>query len=257
MSERVATLSIRTPEGVLFSQLLAGPVTRFLAWSIDFVVVFSVVYLVQILVTLLTLLSPGVFEALGVLLFFAISIGYAMVLEWYWRGQTLGKRILRLRVVDAEGLHLKPGQIIVRNVLRFVDMLPAFYMVGGLAVFLSRKAQRLGDLAANTVVIRMPKLSEPNLARILSDKYNSLRDYPHLEGRLRQRVNPVEAAVALQALNRRDTLDDEARLELFHDIAEHFKRKVPFPDEVVRDIADEQYVQNVVEIIYRPRRPQT
>jgi len=253
MSERVTTLSIRTPEGVLFSQLLAGPLTRFLAWLIDFACLSTVLYVAQLLISLFAMLSPALAKAIGVLLFFSFSIGYPMVLEWFWRGQTLGKRILRLRVVDADGLHLKPGQIVVRNVLRFIDMLPAFYLVGGLSVFLSRKAQRLGDLAANTVVIRLPRISEPNLAPMLSDKYNSLRSHPHLEGRLRQRVTPVEAAIALQALNRRRTLDDNARVELFREIADHFKSKVAFPEEIVRDIADEQYVQNVVDIIYRPR----
>src|SRR5262249_58768067 len=62
--------------------------------------------------------------------------------EWYWRGQTVGKRMLRLRVVDRQGLRLQPSQIITRNLLRFVDGLPAFYMLGGLTSLLNRQIGR-------------------------------------------------------------------------------------------------------------------
>jgi hypothetical protein len=186
--------------------------------------------------------------------YFAISIGYGILLEWIWRGQTLGKRILRLRVMDAEGLRLQVNQIVMRNLLRFVDMLPAFYLVGGIAAFVNRRGQRLGDLAANTVVVRNPKLSEPDLEQLLAGKYNSLRDYPHLEARLRQRVSPAEAAIAMRALLRRDGLDPRARVELFSELAEHFRTLVNFPSEAIEGMPDEQYVRNVVDVLYRARR---
>lgn len=250
---RTNTLLIRTPEGIVFSQLLAGPVTRFLAWAIDFIIILLVTSLLNAMVSLLSLISLDLAQALSILLLFVISIGYGMFFEWYWRGQTFGKRMLRLRVVDAHGLRLHFGQIVIRNLLRFVDCLPAFYLVGGLACLLSRKAQRLGDVAANTVVIRLPKAAEPDLDQIMAGKYNSLRDHPHLEARLRQRATPAEASVALQAVLRRDLLEPSARIELFAAIADHFRAQVPFPPEATEGITDEQYVRNVVDVLYRPR----
>ena len=176
-----------------------------------------------------------------------------MATEWAWRGQTIGKRLLRLRVMDAQGLRLQFHQVLLRNLLRFVDMLPALYLVGGLACLFSRRAQRLGDLAANTVVVHSAKYTEPDLDQLLAGKFNSLRQYPHLEARLRQRVSPAEARLALQALVRRDELDPAARVELFAELAEHFKSIVTFPPEAVEAMPDEQYIRNVVDILFRTR----
>jgi len=185
--------------------------------------------------------------------FFVISFGYAMFLEWVWRGQTVGKRALHLRVVDAEGMRLQFNQIVVRNLLRFVDALPVFYFVGGLTCWLNSKCQRLGDIAANTVVIRAPRIAEPDLDQVLAGKFNSLRQFPHLAARLRQNVSPAEANMALNVLLRRDEFDPDARVELFGELAAYFRVKVEFPTEATDGVADEQYLRNVVDVIYRTR----
>src|SRR4051812_16640921 len=100
------TLLIKTPEGVLFSQLLAGPVTRFTAWMIDLVCIMTITSALGMIIGFLSVFSFGVAQAIQIILFFVISVGYSIALEWYWRGQTVGKRLLRLRVVDAQGLRL-------------------------------------------------------------------------------------------------------------------------------------------------------
>ncbi len=253
---RTNTLLIRTPEGVVFSQLLAGPMSRFLAWLIDLFVVIMLASMLGVVLALLHFISLGLAEAASLLIQFVLMIGYGIYCEWSWRGQTLGKRMMRLRVVDAQGLRLQFSQVVIRNLLRVVDMLPLFYLVGGVACVVSRRAQRLGDLAANTIVIRIPKVTEPNLDQLAAGKFNSLRGYPHLEARLRQRVSAQEAALALQALVRRDLLDPPARVELFAQLAEHFRAKVQFPPEATEGLTDEQYVRNIVESLYRPSRGQ-
>jgi len=248
------TLLIATPEGIVFSQLLAGPVTRFAAWIVDVLCVGMVSSALGMVIGFLSIVSIGVAQAIQIVLFFVISLGYRMALEWFWRGQTVGKRMLRLRVVDAQGLRLSFSQIVIRNLLRFVDALPVCYLVGGIACLVSRQAQRLGDFAANTVVIRNPKLAQPDLDQLLSGKYNSFREHPHLEGRLRQRVSPAEAGLALQSLLRRDQLEPQARIELFSQLADHFRTKAEFPPETTDGLTDEQYVRNVVDVLYRTRR---
>jgi len=258
---RTNILTIRTPEGIAFSFSLAGPVTRFLARAIDFFIEVLAILVIGYLISLLNLfpliLGMNLSDWAGALLalaYFVVPIVHSMIFEWFFRGQTLGKRVLRLRVVDADGLRLQFSQVVIRNLLRFVDSLAPFYVIGGIACLLSRRSQRLGDYVANTVVMRLPKIASPDLSHILSGKYNSLRDYPHLEARLRQRVSPEEARVALLAVLRRNTLEPQARVELFADIADHFRSLVTFPEEATLGVADEQYVRNVVDVLYQPDR---
>lgn len=248
-----STLRILTPEGVVFSQWLAGPVLRFLAWSVDLICIALLMTVLGWVTSLLGLLSVNIAFAFSALGYFVISIGYGIACEWAWRGQTVGKRLFRLRVTDAAGMRLQFNQVVTRNLLRFVDSLPALYLVGGLACWFNSKCQRLGDIAANTVVIRMPRVAEPDLDQLLTGKFNSLRQYPHLAARLRQNTSPAEAATALQALLRRDEFDAVARVELFAELAAHFRTKVEFPTEATDGIADEQYVRNLVDIVYRTR----
>ena len=250
---KTSTLVIRTPEGIIFSQLLAGPVTRFFAWFIDMLCIHVVISVLGIVLSLIGIFSLGFASAFYYIGIFVIGIGYGIFFEWTWRGQTIGKRLFRLRVVDVEGMRLQFNQIVVRNLLRFVDQLPLFYFVGGVACWLSPKCQRLGDLAANTIVIRSPQVFEPDLDQLLTGKFNSLREYPHLVARLRQNVSPSEAGIALQALLRRDEFDPAARVDMFSELAAHFRAKVEFPPEATDGVADEQYLRNVVDVLYRTR----
>jgi len=251
LKEKQNTLQIRTPEGIAFSLFLASPVTRCLAWAIDLACIMALAYVVGRLLPTLRIISGELVMALSLVAYFAISIGYGIATEWYWRGQTLGKKLLRLRVMDEQGLRLQFSQIVVRNLLRPVDALPILYLVGGVACLLSRRAQRLGDFAANTIVVRNPKTVEPDLDQLLAGKFNSFRDHPHLAARLRQRVSPREAGIALRALLRRDELEPHARVDLFTDVATHFRSIVEFPDDATFGLTDEQYVRNVVDIIFR------
>jgi uncharacterized RDD family membrane protein YckC len=249
---RDAGLVIRTPEGIEFSLPLAGPISRMLAWVLDVAVIAALVSVVEKILTPLVIFGSDFAGALNILAYFVISMIYAAAAEWMWRGQTVGKRLLRLRVVDASGLRLEPSQVIVRNLMRLIDALPALYLVGGIACVFSRRRQRLGDLAAGTVVIRTPKLARPDLDQVLGSKYNSLAEHRHLAARLRQRVKPEVARIALDTLLRRDQLSPAARLRVFRELADYFRPLAPYPAEVVEQLSDEAYVRDVVEILYRP-----
>lgn len=245
-------LTIRTPEGVTFNLVLAGPISRSLAWLLDAVAIAAAAMVLMSVLSALGKLSADISAAIFLVAMFVVNLGYAMVLEWFWSGQTLGKRLLGLRVMDVRGLRLQPYQIIIRNLLRVVDSLPAAYLLGGLTSMFSRYAQRLGDLAGNTIVIRERRVVEPDLDIILEKVYyNSLRDYPHLAARLRQQAAPEEAELALQALMRRDALTPEAQVVLFGELAAHFRQKVTFPQEALEGVSDEQYVRNVVDVLFK------
>lgn len=249
---RCRELTIRIPEGVVFSLPLAGPMSRFLAWLLDAGCILIVSQIVRTVIGVLGIVNADLSQAFHIIFYFALTIGYAMVLEWFWNGQTVGKRVLGLRVMDMRGLRLQPSQIIIRNLLRSVDSLPLCYLLGGVVCLASRYGQRLGDLAANTIVIKSTRVAPPRLDQIFEEnRYNSLRNYPHLVARLRQQVDAREADIALQALSRRDILLPEARVALFRTIADHFKVKIKFPEEALSGISDEQYVRDVVDILFR------
>ena len=71
-----------------------------------------------------------------------------------WNGQTPGKRALRIRVIQDNGLPLTTNATLTRNLVRLFDYFPALYAVGLVVMFATKHTQRLGDLAARTVVVR-------------------------------------------------------------------------------------------------------
>lgn len=247
---RYNELLIRTPEGVEFVYQLASPVVRCLALFMDFAVIWGLMSVLSVVVTLMQWVSYDFAIAFYTLLYFNLSIGYFILLEIVWRGQTIGKRMFRLRVLDANGLKLKASQLVMRNLLRFVDSLPFLYTVGGLFAVLNAKSQRLGDLAAGTIVVRISERQQPSLSELDDKRFNSFRDHPRAEALLRQKIPPEQAEIALQALRRRDEMDARARARLYRELADSFRSLVAFPDEVTRTLSDEQYLRNCVDTLY-------
>ena len=251
MSEgRATSLVIETPEGVEFSYDLASPVTRALAWLVDAAAIMAITRGGGKLCEWLGKVNEDWATAISVILYFAVSVGYGIVLEWRWHGQTLGKRVVGLRVVDAQGLRLQLSQVVLRNLLRVVDMLPIAYLVGGLACFFSRNCQRLGDLAAGTIVARVRSPQTPDLEQVAPAKYNSLLAYPHLAARLRSLASAESVSIAVRAVSRRDGYEPLARIELFRELAEYFQSLVEFPEAAREGLTGEQYVMSVLRVVY-------
>lgn len=254
VEDRVTVLRIRTPEGVPFSFPLASPVSRLAAWSIDKFVVSAAWSLISTLLGVLGMFGPDVMLGVSIIGYFVVSMGYSIFFEWRWAGQTLGKRLIHLRVMDESGLPLKFSQIVVRNILRFLDVLPVAYLVGGVTALLSARAQRVGDIAAATIVVHEPPASVAGYSQLIPAKYNSLRTQRHVVARLRDRTSPALAHAALRAVIGREQFASEARVELFGQLAEHFRAAGSVPPEAMEGLADEQFVRNVVEVLYL--RPQ-
>ena len=154
------TTRLATPDSVELEFRLAGPGSRFLALFLDGLI--SIVLYGAILVAAIALGAfagnEPVSTAATVLLsvgLFVVRWGYFLFFEIRFRGQTPGKRVLGIRVVREGGLPLGVSHSLIRNLLRFVDGFPQpFCVVGAASVLATRKGQRLGDLAAGTIVIR-------------------------------------------------------------------------------------------------------
>jgi uncharacterized RDD family membrane protein YckC len=91
--------------------------------------------------------------AIVLLLVFLFQWGYFALFEAFWNGQTPGKHLLKLRVIQQSGRQINFFQALSRNLLRVVDGLPGFYLVGMIFLFVTRRSQRLGDLVAGTLVV--------------------------------------------------------------------------------------------------------
>jgi uncharacterized RDD family membrane protein YckC len=243
-------VEIQTGDGVSFSLPLASPVSRFLALTVDWAIITIAVYLLSTAISFIPGMPSGVKEASVILLYFVLNIGYGVTLEWLWGGRTLGKRAVGLRVADATGLRLTFAQVMIRNLLRSVDALPLFYLTGGAVMITNSHLQRLGDLAAGTIVLRTRQAGLSQLPAGSGARINSLKTYRTLCARLRQKVDPEMARVALEALKRRDALDAQARLVLFAEMASEFRAMVEFPEDATAYLTDEQYLWNVVEILF-------
>ena len=101
----------------------------------------------------LTRLSSNALEMLLLLLIFGFQWCYFNFFEWIWNGQTPGKRLLHLRVIKVDGSPVSGIDVLLRNLSRPIDTFGPMGLIGLLMIFVSRKAQRLGDLMARTLVI--------------------------------------------------------------------------------------------------------
>lgn len=149
--------TIDTPENVELSYEVAGIGSRFLAAIVDTALIAAgqalVLYLLG-LATGVSDLTDSLFVAIGSALAFLMLWGYYIVFELVWSGQSPGKRLIGLRVVREGGRPITFLAAATRNVVRIVDFLPLLYGVGVAVMFADRRARRLGDLAAGTLVVR-------------------------------------------------------------------------------------------------------
>lgn len=155
-SEKLDTLqTVELAEGVEIRLRMAGPMLRAGAYLIDLLIRGTILMVGGILISIAGVaIGGGVAGGLTLLAWFLMDWIYPVVFEAGKRGATPGKRALGLRVVQATGSPITFGQAVVRNFLRFIDGMPLFtYAFGVTSCLASKRFQRLGDLAAGTVVI--------------------------------------------------------------------------------------------------------
>jgi len=150
------TRRVATPEGIELTLRLAGPVPRALAWSVDLAL------RVAILLVVMTLASQLGRAGWGVVLLAAFFVEWLLP-AWFeaqMRGQTPGKRLFGIAVLNDDGTPLRWPGALTRNLLRAVDFLPLMYAFGLVSMLLNRDFKRLGDLAAGTVVVYVSPATE-------------------------------------------------------------------------------------------------
>ncbi len=156
-SEQLDTvIKVVTPENIAFDYRIAGPVRRFVAYLMDVAIRGIVLACCGIAFSLIfgAIGLWGFGAMLSLVLWFLLSWFYGGLLETFWNGQTVGKRMMGLRVLSVEGQPINAMQAVMRNILREVDSLPFFTSLLGLLVaMMNPRFQRLGDLACGTMVV--------------------------------------------------------------------------------------------------------
>jgi uncharacterized RDD family membrane protein YckC len=234
-------LNIDTPEQVALEFSLATIGSRFLAVAIDTIIQIACA------IALLLVVAAGIWATgalglaarpwvLAVLVIggFVIYYGYFAVFETLWNGQTPGKRVIGLRVIHASGRPISAWEAILRNVVRLVDQMPAIYAIGIISVFVTERSQRLGDLAAGTVVVH------ERLAESLDDVAPQRRAARSAHGA--RRLAPEEISVIELFFSRRGQLDGYARMRTAHQIARRVRERL----EINAQLDDEQLLEDVV-----------
>ncbi|MFD1394954.1 RDD family protein [Kroppenstedtia eburnea] len=171
-------VTVTTPEHVKLEFETAGLGSRALSLLLDWLILGFVQFILIFFGILFFAASANLGSpfwasvTMGIFLFllFFIPLCYYVLTEYFMNGQTVGKRAVGLRVVTDRGT--APGflAIFLRNLLRMVDGLPFFYLVGGISVFFNRREKRLGDLAAGTMVVQKEKREVPRVQPLFSHR---------------------------------------------------------------------------------------
>ena len=148
---------------------VAGLGSRFIAILVDYLI-WGFVFLIFGLLAAIVIPALHFFGGvsanwaigIAVLIVFLLQWGYFALFEAFDKGRTPGKRVARIRVIHQSGRGISFVEALARNLVRFVDGLPSFYAVGVVAIFLSKRSQRLGDMVAGTLVVRDREVDSPN-----------------------------------------------------------------------------------------------
>jgi uncharacterized RDD family membrane protein YckC len=216
-------LTIDTPEQIPLEFPLAGVGSRFLALAFDTLLQAGAATILLLILLAVRLLGAAAWPAIGpwvagglLLIGFAIYAAYFAIFESIWSGQTPGKRLVGLRVIDVSGRPLTVFAALIRNLLRVVDQIPGIYAVAIVTVLFTRRNQRLGDLAAGTVVVHERSeaiaASEPRARP-------AARHGAH-------RLEPSEVILIEEFLRRRADLDPWVRLQSARRIATRMQAKL-------------------------------
>ena len=223
-------ITIATPEGVDLELTLAGLGTRFIATLLDVLIQFGAILALSFAVGFSSIAGGGgggVLLALYYVGIFLILFAYDVVLETWNHGRTIGKLAAGLRVVRADGRPVNFVTSAVRNIVRIADFLPAFYGVGIVTVVVTRRSQRLGDLAAGTIVVRTAKQPAAAPAGWADPWRVPAPAHPDWDV---SAVTGDEVVAVRRFLERRWSLAPDARARLGYELAARLAPKVPGAD---------------------------
>lgn len=241
---------VRSAEQVALHLPIAGAGSRILAYSVDYLVILVLQIAVVVMAMLSTPLLSKLLELLqpvlddlragrakpvppsALVLIVVLAMLSQLVAEWAYflacealtDGRSIGKWAVGLRVVGDDGFPLTGRASLVRNLLRLVDLLPSNYVVGLIAMLVSARGQRLGDLAAGTLVVRLDRAAPAPPIDTDADPGSFRFSRAQLA-----RLGATEKALLRQTLRRLDGLDPEPAAHALARTAEVLRARLDYP----------------------------
>lgn len=229
-------VNIETPEQIDVQLEIAGLGSRFVAKLYDWLVKWGMLAVIGVVIALAAALlgasfssatPPMMLIALLVALFYAFLLGFDLFFELRHNGQTPGKKLAGIRVVREGGGPIDFRSSSIRNLLGLADFLPSFYFLGALIALLTARNQRLGDLAAGTIVIRErafqpPVELEEEIARLGDEQFTFTAD--QLKTCL-----PADRHLLRSYFQRQQDMEPGPRMQLALKLAEKFLVRMAYP----------------------------
>jgi uncharacterized RDD family membrane protein YckC len=231
-------LIVETPENIFLEYELAGLGSRFLAFWIDTVIqIFASLFLIFALLLIAGFagaltgnmqLSETLQTVFMVIALFILYQGYYIFFEVRWKGQSPGKRLMKLRVISDNGIPVTFYQATIRNILRIIDMLPPVifipsYGLGSLSIMISQNSKRIGDYAAGTLVIKEQGFHGFEI-------FASIQTQPAYINKIHipmsQRIHGLDYYFLREFFFRKNTLHPEQRRQIAARLASHLRKKI-------------------------------
>ena len=263
MKQKHLTFTVETPDHIELQFQLAGIGKRFLAYLIDRLIQFGLIFALFIVISLilfagnkLVAVTDVIYkmrQVLGqwiiagaILVYGVLSLGYFILFEYIWSGSTPGKRSQHIRVIRTDGAPISFLEAAVRNILRAVDILADIYPLGLVVMFIDARNRRLGDIAAGTLVVTE---SESRL-RLAGNSAHSLDADDQQLRMVVATMTSGDYQLVRKFLARRGALDAEYRQQLAQEIVDRIFNKSSVMVKPSNDI--ESFLERI-EADYRDR----
>jgi uncharacterized RDD family membrane protein YckC len=223
-------ISFQTPESVELDFTLAGIGNRAYALVIDYIVLGLVLIIFLIFWGFLSFYTLELFSgdterniglwlfAIQLIIIFTFYVGYFVIFETLWQGQTPGKKRVKIRVIRDDGRIIGISQATLRALLRPVDDLLS---IGAFLIIFSPKEKRIGDIVAGTIVIQEKTVNKTNIFQI-SNQASSLASFLQIKADIAQLL-PEDFAIIREYLERREEMLTEARIKTSNRLANQVK----------------------------------
>ncbi len=243
-----SAVEIVTPENIAFRYRVAGPFRRLPAYLLDLLIRTALVVAVFISLLFAGAFVGGIAFAMIIITHFVIEWFYGGFCETFFNGQTPGKRVMGIRVLSVDGQPITPIQAVLRNILRFVDMMPLLSLqifVDELPMYaiptfgmslvcaaMSPRFQRIGDIVCGTIVVIEERQWLTGVAKLDDARAAQLASYIPMDFRINRSLARALAAY----VDRRRFFSPARRREVAHHLAEPLLSKFGFPPDTSYDL---------------------
>jgi uncharacterized RDD family membrane protein YckC len=239
---------------------VAGLGARFLAWLVDLQLMLAAFLFIGLYAQVWEIARQGLGIAVFAVVTFVVQWGYFVLWEWLWYGQTPGKRLVGIRVIDWQGSSMSFGQAAVRNVLRVADglpllvpdFMPVLYGVGFLVAACNREQRRLGDLAAGTLVVYVEARTQALQELLQQEIARGIPRQQMWRQRLEQ-LGRTQKQTLLDLCQRREQLRLRERTRLFTAVADYFRQHLDLAPQATQ--SDEKFILQLAAVLSAQGEP--